>query len=134
MSDLVGNQNVGFLMTRCLTLHRRVNVVSAYSIGVLAAVGASNLQYVDLNSSRNLVVFGISLFLGLSFPVWVVKNSALIKTGLLKLNYVFHSFIVFSFFHFYLILFSLLSLDCSIFLTFFLSFFRSLFLSKITID
>ncbi|XP_060552099.1 solute carrier family 23 member 1-like isoform X2 [Ruditapes philippinarum] len=49
--------------------------------GVLAAVGASNLQYVDLNSSRNLVVFGISLFLGLAFPNWVVANSTLIETG-----------------------------------------------------
>ncbi|XP_053404669.1 solute carrier family 23 member 1-like isoform X2 [Mercenaria mercenaria] len=48
--------------------------------GVLAAVGASNLQYVDLNSSRNLVVFGISLFLGLAFPNWVVDNADLIKT------------------------------------------------------
>jgi xanthine/uracil permease len=52
--------------------------------GVLAAVGASNLQYVDLNSSRNLVVFGISLFLGLSFPNWVVANAELIKTGMLR--------------------------------------------------
>ncbi|KAH3811821.1 solute carrier family 23 member 1-like [Dreissena polymorpha] len=49
--------------------------------GVLTAVGASNLQYVDLNSSRNLVVFGISLFLGLSFPNWVMRNEALIRTG-----------------------------------------------------
>ncbi|WAR28045.1 S23A1-like protein, partial [Mya arenaria] len=49
--------------------------------GVLAAVGASNLQYVDLNSSRNLVVFGISLFLGLSFPNWVTANEQLIRTG-----------------------------------------------------
>lgn len=49
--------------------------------GVLAAVGASNLQYVDLNSSRNLVVFGISLFLGLSFPAWIVEHAEQIKTG-----------------------------------------------------
>ena len=49
--------------------------------GVLAAVGASNLQFVDLNSSRNLVVFGVSLFLGLSFPSWLVNNAELIQTG-----------------------------------------------------
>ncbi|WAR03291.1 S23A1-like protein [Mya arenaria] len=53
----------------------------AVNRGVLAAVGASNLQYVDLNSSRNLVVFGISLFLGLSFPNWVTANEQLIRTG-----------------------------------------------------
>ena len=44
-------------------------------------MGASNLQYVDLNSSRNLVVFGISLFLGLAFPDWVTENIDLIRTG-----------------------------------------------------
>ncbi|KAK3596633.1 hypothetical protein CHS0354_039811 [Potamilus streckersoni] len=49
--------------------------------GVLAAVGVSNLQYVDLNSSRNLLCFGMSLFLGLSFPGWVAKNEHLIRSG-----------------------------------------------------
>ncbi|KAL3848503.1 hypothetical protein ACJMK2_019355 [Sinanodonta woodiana] len=49
--------------------------------GVLAAVGVSNLQYVDLNSSRNLLCFGMSLFLGLSFPGWVAKNETLIRSG-----------------------------------------------------
>lgn len=36
--------------------------------GIIAAVGLSNLQSVDLNSSRNLFVLGISLFFGLSVP------------------------------------------------------------------
>jgi len=39
--------------------------------GVIAAVGLSNLQFVDLNSSRNLFVIGFSLFMGLSVPEWV---------------------------------------------------------------
>jgi len=34
--------------------------------GLIAAVGLSNLQYVNLNNSRNLFVLGISLFSGLS--------------------------------------------------------------------
>ncbi|KAB7504752.1 putative nucleobase-ascorbate transporter 9 [Armadillidium nasatum] len=49
--------------------------------GIIAAVGLSNLQSVDLNSSRNLFVLGISLFFGLSVPEWVEKNSDLIQTG-----------------------------------------------------
>lgn len=47
--------------------------------GMVGAVGISNLQFVDLNSSRNLFVFGLSIFFGLSVPVWVAKNG--IHTG-----------------------------------------------------
>jgi uracil-xanthine permease len=38
--------------------------------GMIAAVGLSNLQFVDLNSSRNLFVIGMALYLGLSAPVY----------------------------------------------------------------
>ena len=33
--------------------------------GMIAAVGLSNLQFVDLNSSRNLFILGFSIFFGL---------------------------------------------------------------------
>jgi len=33
--------------------------------GIIIAVGLSNLQFVDLNSTRNLFVLGFSLFFGL---------------------------------------------------------------------
>jgi nucleobase transporter 1/2 len=36
--------------------------------GMIAAVGLSNLQFVDLNSARNLFVLGFALFMGLSIP------------------------------------------------------------------
>ncbi len=36
--------------------------------GMIAAVGLSNLQLVDLNSPRNLFIVGFSLFMGLSLP------------------------------------------------------------------
>jgi xanthine/uracil permease len=36
--------------------------------GMIAAVGLSNLQFVNLNNSRNLFVIGLSFFAGLSFP------------------------------------------------------------------
>ena len=49
--------------------------------GVIAAVGISNLQYVDMNSSRNLFIFGFSLFFGLSLPQWMVANPDSIHTG-----------------------------------------------------
>ncbi|HSF18905.1 MAG TPA: solute carrier family 23 protein [Vicinamibacteria bacterium] len=36
--------------------------------GMIAAVGLSNLQFVDLNSARNLFILGFSFFMGLSVP------------------------------------------------------------------
>ena len=38
--------------------------------GMIAAVGLSNLQFVDLNSSRNLFIIGMAIYLGLSAPVY----------------------------------------------------------------
>ncbi len=39
--------------------------------GMIAAVGLSNLQYVDLNSARNLFILGFAFFMGLSVPVYI---------------------------------------------------------------
>lgn len=36
--------------------------------GMIASVGLSNLQFVDLNSARNLFIIGFSLFMGISLP------------------------------------------------------------------
>ena len=36
--------------------------------GMIAAVGMSNLQFVNLNSGRNLFIIGFSFFMGLSVP------------------------------------------------------------------
>ena len=51
------------------------------NIGMVAAVGISNLQFVDLNSSRNLFIFGFSILFGLALPRWVEANTGVIKTG-----------------------------------------------------
>lgn len=42
--------------------------------GMIAAVGLSNLQRVDLNSSRNLFILGFAFFMGLSMPYYISKN------------------------------------------------------------
>lgn len=42
--------------------------------GMIAAVGLSNLQFVDLNSARNLFILGFALFMGLSVPRWFVAS------------------------------------------------------------
>jgi len=42
--------------------------------GMIAAVGLSSLQFVDLNSARNLFVLGFALFMGLSVPEYFKAN------------------------------------------------------------
>ncbi|KAM8971986.1 solute carrier family 23 member 1-like [Pelodytes ibericus] len=54
--------------------------------GMIAAVGISNLQYVDLNSSRNLFVLGFSLFSGLVIPTWLENHPGAINTGIKELD------------------------------------------------
>ncbi|XP_072022550.1 solute carrier family 23 member 1-like [Amphiura filiformis] len=56
--------------------------------GTVLAVGLSNLQYVDLNSPRNLLIIGFSLIMGLLIPYWAGNNRELIQTGILELDQV----------------------------------------------
>ncbi|XP_045619396.2 LOW QUALITY PROTEIN: solute carrier family 23 member 1 [Procambarus clarkii] len=50
---------------------------------MITSVGLSTLQYIDLNSSRNLFVLGFSLFFGIALPMWMQKpeNAAIIQTS-----------------------------------------------------
>lgn len=49
--------------------------------GMITAVGLSNLQLVDLNSSRNLFVLGFSMFFGLTLPTYLDTHPNSISTG-----------------------------------------------------
>jgi solute carrier family 23 (nucleobase transporter), member 1 len=42
--------------------------------GMIAAVGLSNLQFVDMNAPRNLFIIGFAFFMGLSMPVYMKAN------------------------------------------------------------
>jgi len=42
--------------------------------GMITAVGLSNLQFVDLNSVRNLFILGFAFFMGLSVPEYFSAN------------------------------------------------------------
>ena len=48
---------------------------------MVSAVGISNLQFVNLNSVRNLFVIGFSLFFGLVVPTWIHEHADVIDTG-----------------------------------------------------
>jgi xanthine/uracil permease len=41
---------------------------------MIASVGLSNLQMVNLNNSRNLFIIGLSFFAGLSVPFWFTPH------------------------------------------------------------
>lgn len=49
---------------------------------------ASLPQYVDMNSSRNIFIFGFSIYCGLAIPNWVNKNPERLQTGILPLDQV----------------------------------------------
>jgi nucleobase transporter 1/2 len=42
--------------------------------GMITSVGLSNLQFVDLNSARNLFIIGFTLFMGLSVPEYFAHH------------------------------------------------------------
>uniref|UniRef100_A0A672ZTX2 Zgc:110789 n=1 Tax=Sphaeramia orbicularis TaxID=375764 RepID=A0A672ZTX2_9TELE len=54
--------------------------------GVISAAGVSNLQYADMNSSRNIFIFGFSMFVGLVIPNWILKNPKTIATGVVEID------------------------------------------------
>ncbi len=50
--------------------------------GMIAAVGLSNLQFVDLNSARNLFIIGFAFFMGLSAPEYFKASPVDVATWL----------------------------------------------------
>ncbi|XP_028998042.1 solute carrier family 23 member 1-like [Betta splendens] len=58
--------------------------------GVITAAGISNLQSTDMNSSRNVFVFGFSMFSALVIPNWIMKNPNFLDTGVKELDQVLH--------------------------------------------
>nr|XP_051699388.1 solute carrier family 23 member 1 isoform X1 [Oryctolagus cuniculus]XP_051699389.1 solute carrier family 23 member 1 isoform X1 [Oryctolagus cuniculus] len=54
--------------------------------GMITAVGLSNLQFVDMNSSRNLFVLGFSIFFGLTLPNYLDSNPGAINTGITEVD------------------------------------------------
>ena len=56
--------------------------VAVVALGTFVGVIFSNLQYIDLNSSRNLAIIGISLLIGLMVPGWTKIHATSIETGI----------------------------------------------------
>jgi len=58
-----------------------LGAINMAGFGMIISLGLSYLQSVDLRSSRNLVVLGISFSAGMVIPVWMNNNSGIINTG-----------------------------------------------------
>ncbi|XP_071492657.1 solute carrier family 23 member 1-like, partial [Diadema antillarum] len=54
--------------------------------GMVAAVGLSNLKFVDLTSTRNLFILGFSILAGLCIPYYIQSNPDFIQTGVAELD------------------------------------------------
>ena len=64
--------------------------------GMIAAVGLSNLQFINLNSSRNLFILGFALFSGLSLPPWIEAHPDYVDTGNKEVDQVIGEPLIFS--------------------------------------
>ncbi|XP_070812205.1 solute carrier family 23 member 1 [Pituophis catenifer annectens] len=54
--------------------------------GMITAVGLSNLQFVDMNSSRNLFILGFAMFFGLTLPNYLDSHPNAINTGIAEVD------------------------------------------------
>ncbi|XP_070705172.1 solute carrier family 23 member 1-like isoform X1 [Pempheris klunzingeri] len=58
--------------------------------GIITAAGISNLQSTDMNSSRNIFIFGFSMFSALVLPNWIMKNPDVLKIGVKEVDQVLY--------------------------------------------
>ncbi|ESO97390.1 hypothetical protein LOTGIDRAFT_56652, partial [Lottia gigantea] len=64
--------------------------IMCHILGMVTAVGLSNLQFVNLNSSRNLFVIGVPLVFALSVPIWMNEQQpSPINTGSVIVDQIF---------------------------------------------
>ena len=56
-------------------------------IGVFMGVNLSNLSVIDLASTRNLSIIGMSVFAGRLIPEWIEQNKGAIQTGMYNRKY-----------------------------------------------
>ncbi|XP_067656670.1 solute carrier family 23 member 1-like [Haliotis asinina] len=54
--------------------------------GMLVSIGLSTLRHVNMDSSRNMTILGVSLFCGIFLPEWVDRHSDFINTGVAEVD------------------------------------------------
>ena len=56
--------------------------LSSFTVSIIIAIGISGVMDLDLKSSRNIIVLGITFFLGLVVPSWCRQQEKPIDTGM----------------------------------------------------
>ncbi|KAJ8047234.1 Solute carrier family 23 member 1 [Holothuria leucospilota] len=87
-SILVGSGSifivVGFF-TKLIALFNGIPMpilaASSVQVGMITSIGISNLSYVKMDSSRNLIVVGFSLFVAIGVPEYLGRHPGSIDTG-----------------------------------------------------
>ena len=51
-------------------------------LGVVIAAGLNNVRYINLKSSRNLSILGVTMVTGMMVPEYLRANRSVIDTGL----------------------------------------------------
>ncbi|KAJ8317212.1 hypothetical protein KUTeg_005116 [Tegillarca granosa] len=73
---------IGKVGAVCVTIpYSVVGGMQMINFGVLCGVMISNIQYTDMKSTRNHVIIGCSLFIGLMMPYWMRSNPDALDTG-----------------------------------------------------
>ncbi|KAJ9686528.1 hypothetical protein PVL29_015430 [Vitis rotundifolia] len=84
----VSVENVGLLGLTRVGSRRVVQISAGFMIffSMLASVGLSFLQFTNMNSMRNLIITGLSLFLGISVPQFFNEYWGRSRHGLVNTN------------------------------------------------
>ncbi|XP_013379942.1 solute carrier family 23 member 2 [Lingula anatina] len=62
-------------------------------IAMVVSVGLSNLEFIDMRSSRNMAILGTALMCGLLVPYWMKKNPTAVRTGVNEIDQLFTVFL-----------------------------------------
>ncbi|KAJ8317030.1 hypothetical protein KUTeg_004934 [Tegillarca granosa] len=73
---------IGKIGAVCVTIpYSVIGGMQMINFGVLVGVMISNIQFTDMTSTRNHVIIGFSMFVGLMMPYWMRENPEALDTG-----------------------------------------------------
>ncbi len=55
--------------------------MSSVTLGIIISLGISGVKHLDMTSSRNITILGVSHILGIMVPRWFQANPDAIQTG-----------------------------------------------------
>lgn len=78
---------IGKIGAVCVTIpYSVIGGMQMINFGVLVGVMISNIQFTDMTSTRNHVIIGFSMFVGLMMPYWMRENPEALDTGIIEIK------------------------------------------------